>query len=1277
MLKGLLHASSKQVVYLFEILAVLLAIVVAAAYFVSTEISGRQEEVSGWLTDYIGYPVEVSDIDITWAGIVPKVRVQGVTVHPTETDEVKIEEAELGFDLYESAKRRTAIFSKVGVIGVRLSVMRSTDDIFSVIGKEWRAGGSGTSPDLAWVAALQKVSLQNISLDYQDQVQPYLSGDYVLKSGMLKQVGSGWVWQTELTLPVALGDEVGFHGNFNKNNSPNATWEFVANNINAVLLQDRMLKGMVLTQGKADIRLTGTAKGWQPNQAKGNITLSDVGLASAIKQKVQPVSIDMISSQLAWQREAAGNWSLISDIQIGDATDPRSRWQFERTLEGMQVVSADKFQLKELTEIVLLSDSLLADTVQQQLSKQKPAGDIHDLAIQYHPTQGLKNLEINMVNVSILPWQEMPGVNGLTAQLSTTGDSGQLQLTSQQLTITPTASIKPIKIDSLLGDVQWEKSDSGMRWYSDHLQVKNADFELDAMGTITQNEDNITNDIEVNMQNINVAKWQDYVDVTKLAPEFYTWAKGAFVAGKVRSGKLIWQGALADFPYDKSKQKGVFDISLSAEKVHLHYAPEWPDLIGLTGKVKIKNNTLTVDSKQGEIAGFAISSVNAKITNLMNRRAVLTVDGTMQGKTAHAFEFLQNSPLKSKFGAYISGVASSGGTAIDLGLEIPLADAENTQVTGTAKFNQSTLLRADLFDVPITNIEGDLAFTNFGLTAHGLTGLLLDMPVNVDVATRSVAGKTITTVDAQGRLTAAKVAEVLGQSMPTFIAGEADYTVQVAIEERASGEFEISSTISSDLAGIAVDMPIPLGKASAEKKDFQTQITWLESGAQKYVGLYGDVATLAAQREQGNWRGELRLGKNKSVVPENGWRVRGKWAELALTPWQAWLDKQPDSNNAAGLTIDDVAVQFDALSLGGHTLHDLSLSTHKGAKVWVIQLSSDEVAGKVHWPLASNTNEPLEANLKYLHLQLPESNNTETITPRKPDLWPSIKLYCEKFTLDGVELGVIDLISHRETSAWILDSATLKGAAYDVMVSGKWEQTETGEETTLFSNGESDNGEALLTHFGFQPAVRTDAVDVSLDLRWPGSPALFSRENMTGKMSINIAKGQLLEVEPGAAGRVFGLLSFTALPRRLSLDFSDLFGKGFSFDAIKGRFNIADGNAVTDNSRMRGPTADIEVTGRVGLVAKDYDQQITVTPNLSSSLPLAGAAAGGAVGLGVGAAVLLADKAVNKLFGGNIINLISYQYKLTGTWDKPEFSEQEVNEEEVRTREIQHTIGNQ
>jgi uncharacterized protein YhdP len=140
----------------------------------------------------------------------------------------------------------------------------------------------------------------------------------------------------------------------------------------------------------------------------------------------------------------------------------------------------------------------------------------------------------------------------------------------------------------------------------------------------------------------------------------------------------------------------------------------------------------------------------------------------------------------------------------------------------------------------------------------------------------------------------------------------------------------------------------------------------------------------------------------------------------------------------------------------------------------------------------------------------------------------------------------------------------------------------------------------------------------------------------------------LLDVEPGATGRALGLLSLAKLPRRLTLDFTDLFGEGFGFDRIGGNFVLDNGNAYTERLEIDGPAAKIEISGRVGLAAQDYDELVTVTPYLNSSLPLAGALAGGPA---IGAAVIVAEKLLKGKLGLN--ELARKQYEVTGPWANP------------------------
>jgi uncharacterized protein YhdP len=150
-----------------------------------------------------------------------------------------------------------------------------------------------------------------------------------------------------------------------------------------------------------------------------------------------------------------------------------------------------------------------------------------------------------------------------------------------------------------------------------------------------------------------------------------------------------------------------------------------------------------------------------------------------------------------------------------------------------------------------------------------------------------------------------------------------------------------------------------------------------------------------------------------------------------------------------------------------------------------------------------------------------------------------------------------------------------------------------------------------------------------------------------GRLQVALDKGQVLGLKPGA-GRVLGLSSIAALPRRLALDFSDLTDKGLAFDSVRGHFNLRGGSAHTDDVLLKGPAAEIGLLGRIGLKSRDYDQIAVVTGSIGNSLagPLAGALAGGPV---VAAAVLV----FTQVFKQPLRGLARGYYRITGGWDNP------------------------
>lgn len=188
----------------------------------------------------------------------------------------------------------------------------------------------------------------------------------------------------------------------------------------------------------------------------------------------------------------------------------------------------------------------------------------------------------------------------------------------------------------------------------------------------------------------------------------------------------------------------------------------------------------------------------------------------------------------------------------------------------------------------------------------------------------------------------------------------------------------------------------------------------------------------------------------------------------------------------------------------------------------------------------------------------------------------------------------------------------------------------------------------LLDSLGFSAIIEGGVMQSRGDLHWNAPPAAFELGMLSGNMSLLVENGSLVRVKPGA-GRLLGLFSLSALPRRLMLDFSDTFREGFSFDRMEGQFRLQAGNAYSDPLKIQSPAAEISIQGRTGLAQQDFDQRVTVTPMVGDTLPVAG---GLLFGTQIGAAILFLEK----LLGGGIDKASAKRYQITGSWEDPQIT---------------------
>ena len=176
---------------------------------------------------------------------------------------------------------------------------------------------------------------------------------------------------------------------------------------------------------------------------------------------------------------------------------------------------------------------------------------------------------------------------------------------------------------------------------------------------------------------------------------------------------------------------------------------------------------------------------------------------------------------------------------------------------------------------------------------------------------------------------------------------------------------------------------------------------------------------------------------------------------------------------------------------------------------------------------------------------------------------------------------------------------------------------------------------------GLGDTMRDGSIEFSGSFTWPAPPFGFELEKLRGNAKLKLEQGFLNNVEPGS-GRLVGLLSLSALPRRLSLDFNDMLIKGMEFESISGNYKLENGQLTTRNTRMDGPAAKIRIQGRTGLIDRDYDQTMQITPRFRDVLNFA-------LLLQSNWGLLL----LQNLFKKQIDQAAEVEYQITGSWDNP------------------------
>jgi uncharacterized protein (TIGR02099 family) len=743
--------------------------------------------------------------------------------------------------------------------------------------------------------------------------------------------------------------------------------------------------------------------------------------------------------------------------------------------------------------------------------------------------------------------------------------------------------------------------------------------------------------LRVDFQGGNGAHAARYYPASHLKPGTLAWMERSFVAGDITEGHLIYDGPIRDFPF--RNHTGVFELRGHVRNGVYRFLPGWEPVKQAEVDVAVNGSEVTV------VGGGKIGKLDATQVVVQSRDSdaghrVVYVGGKVSGALNETLNVLYDAkpePGSQRWLAYLpSGLQGSGAGILSLDIMIPLGDVRSTQLQGEYRFMKNTL-RLGGSPVAAEAVEGSVRFTEAGLHEGNLRARLLGGETMLTAAQRD--GQLF--VQGQGAVTAQGLAPVVGTKIAARISGAANWSGTWQ-EKNETGELRAEA----DFRGFKVSLPAPLNRPEGladEKLLVRTEST--RPGnilLALHVGdrMNGRIA-LARKAEGWSFAGaRINFGGAPATAPTTpDVYIRADLAEVNADQWLPLLGEGPGevpeflarvSANVSALTLFDR--QFGYLAIDFSRRHD----------TWQGTVNGPAVAGSVKY---SGKGPTARFEMDLAHLVLPDTQHARSDTSADPRRLPAVQLRSKSFELRGKSLGELDFMAEPDNAGWQFRRLNLTRPDMKLNASGRWQFDGKNHASEFDVEFHSPDMGKTMEAFGAPDQLAGGEASVKSHLSWSGSPTNPQLAVLSGKVDVSARKGRFLQVKSGA-GRLFGLLDISAIGRYLTLDFTPVFGKGLIYDRIQGVIKIEKGNAYASGFSIRGPAIQLDIGGRIGLAAEDYDLALELQPKISNTVTFA---TWGVLGPQVAAAVL----AVQKIFKKQIAAGTRITYVVKGPWDNP------------------------
>ncbi len=903
-----------------------------------------------------------------------------------------------------------------------------------------------------------------------------------------------------------------------------------------------------------------------------------------------------------------------------------------------------------------------------------------------------------------------PGVRNANIDFKFNDKSGNAKLQIERGSITlPGAFEEPtVPFDQFTTELNWQLSTE--QWQVQMTQLKFANADLQGDGTARwQTADPAKSgaksrfpgllDLQGTFARAEGTRVYRYLPMTIL-PSARQYVRDAVVQGKASLGSFKIKGDLFDMPFT-DPAKGELRIAATITGATLDYVPRrllpsggllWPALTQINGELLFDRQSMAVRGATARIAGapsLALSKVEASIADLTQKQQVV-ISAEARGNAAEVVALVNTTPLLEISSKALAQTSINGQTDLKLRLLLPIGELENTRVQGTV-----TLPGNDVQFTPqspaLQLAKGQVLFNEKGFSVRDATARAFGGELRIDGGSRPNASANDVSVAlrAQGTFSAEGLRQAKELGYVSRIAaratGSAAYVANLSFRR---GFPEIA--VSSNLQGLALNLPQPLVKTAeallplrydnslireslADGRKLQDQIS-LDLGSLATISYLRDISTDTPRVVRGRIGVGLAAGESVAGNDEPGVAANINFAQLDLDAWERLLSGAATvgakvanavvpsaglSNETLAYLPSVLAVRARELTIQGRTLHNVVVGGSREDLTWRANLDARELNGYIEYRQPSNNNSGrVYARLARLSLAAATAADIEATLDQQPSSIPALDVVVEDFELRGTRMGRVELEALNRESAgvreWRLSRLYVSMPEAQFNATGNWaligaQQSAVRSErrrTALNFKLDINNAGELLKRFGQDKVIARGKGSMQGQVAWMGAPWAMDYPSMTGGFGINVESGQFLKADPGIA-KLLGVLSLQSLPRRLALDFKDVFSEGFAFDFIRGDVKIDQGVAFTNNLQMKGVNAAVLMEGSANIARETQDMKVVVVPELNAgTASLVAAAINPAIGLGTFLAQLILRRP--------LIEAATQEFQISGSWADPQ-----------------------